>query len=604
MPGQLQVTAETLTPNRLFGGPNCYSTPDFQRPYIWTEANVLQLWDDIKKLADHKESQHFAGTLLLQRVEPSGIIQADNIIDGQQRLTTIQLLLAALHAAYIEAGCIAAADTIHNVFLTNQYGISPDKSHQFYKINHANHQDAEQFRRQISPDSSDQPEPLISGKEALLPSTAAKLPIASPSITDAYQTLRNQIKAYADSPQKLDQLQEAILNRLTFVKVAAQADEPTVYDIFGRLNSAGQHLAPPDMIKAATFARINQLPEAQKLTAQSLWKYSDDPYWRDHQGSGAHARSHLGHLLHYWFNAQSGEYIDYDNDALVKNYRTKIDQEGVIPSLQSLASYAGYYRQIQQNQLLQHAKFNRDFKAAGYETAYTIALFCLAELDPSAHPAALEYLGSYLMRLTLAGAPSASLNRISAAVVGAAAKQLRTNRNQIPPDQAAEIIKAQLLAIKGNLHWPDDQEVHANLTQKPLRPNRNYPILKAIAEYMEGPNSDITLSEQTTLEHIMPKSWTAHWPPPQAPDTERQRRVTIELLGNLTLLNGVANTQISNSNWESKRSIFQGQSRLAINRALSEHPVWDDAAIRVRSGQLAEIACQIWPKPEQNHRLL
>lgn len=149
------------------------------------------------------------------------------------------------------------------------------------------------------------------------------------------------------------------------------------------------------------------------------------------------------------------------------------------------------------------------------------------------------------MRLALAGTHSASMNKIAAQVAGATADQLRKMRGQIPPASQADIIRDQLLNVKGALSWPDNNAVVNHLSQKPLGESRSHPVITAIAEYLQGPNSDAAIHSDATLEHIMPRSWRSHWPLPDHPNAEHSRRDAINTLGNLTLIRTDTNLLIS-----------------------------------------------------------
>ena len=606
MPGDIQIIAQTQTPADLFRGSRCYITPDFQRPYVWGNREIDELWDDIVALTKTQDSRHFTGVVLLQTAARAGYIDCLKVVDGQQRLTTLQLLLSALRTVYADQDSPAKAEAqnIYNLYLCNRDGVPADQSELAYMIRHSNQNDAIAFRHYIhtqttdiqSPDSEDQP--------TLLKPTA-KLPLNySPAISAAHQTLLTKVRHF-NRTQDLGSLRDAILHRVTLAVIQADADEPTVYDMFSRLNSSGSPLSSPDLVKAETFRQIAALPQPDdQAKAKDLWTYSES-YWQEHHGTGSNSRSNLGHLLHHWLCADAGEFIpdSQTSDGIIAAYRKTTQKNGIAERLASLSSYANAYRKIQTSQLDTYPNFTRDFHAAGYNTAYTLALFCLTELHPEARAAALNHLSSYLMRLALAGPPSASLNKITAQVAGATADQLRKMRGQIPPASQADIIRDQLLNIKGTLSWPDDNAVVSHLSQKPLAESRSHPVITAIAEYLQGSDSDAAIHSNATLEHIMPRSWRSHWPLPDHNNAEQTRRDVINMLGNLTLLHGVPNARANNSGWPQKRHVLN-QSDLSINRPLAKLEKWDEDNIRNRSKELAQIACKIWLKPQQGHRLI
>ena len=284
-------------------------------------------------------------------------------------------------------------------------------------------------------------------------------------------------------------------------------------------------------------------------------------------------------------------------------YRNTTARHGIIKSLDILKGYGDAYRKIQARQLDEYSRFVRDFHAAGYNTAYTLALFCLTALHQDARAQALDDLGAYLMRLALTGVSSNGLNKAVAQIAGRTAAELRQRGGQIPPADQANIVRDEMLAIKGILHWPDDHAVIAQLSHKPIATGRAKAVITAIAEQRQGPNSDVSVRPDATLEHIMPVSWRRNWPLPDHDNAQQERKDAIRMLGNLTLLHGVRNAKASNGDWPQKRYAL-AQSDLAINRPLAELEQWDEAAISKRSAELAAVACQIWPKPGPGMTLL
>ena len=130
MAGDIRINAQTQTPAEIFNASRCFATPDFQRPYIWTEKQNDELWHDIIVLAVNTETashRHFTGAILLQDPETPGRISQPKVIDGQQRLTTLHLAITALRAVYAERGHQNEADEIYGLYLYNEYGVPADR---------------------------------------------------------------------------------------------------------------------------------------------------------------------------------------------------------------------------------------------------------------------------------------------------------------------------------------------------------------------------------------------------------------------------------------------------------------------------------------------
>ena len=608
MAGDIRINAQTQTPAEIFNASRCFTTPDFQRPYIWTGNQIDELWHDITALAvrpDAASHRHFAGAILLQDPERPGRISQPKVIDGQQRLTTLQLAIAALRAVYAEQGHQTEADEIYGLYLHNGYGVPTGQPELAFKMEHGCPDDGIAFRHCPQWDN---PPQIQAGpnQQTLLPHMAAAgPPPGSATVNEAYGHLAYLACRCCKDKNSLDATLDALLYGLTLAIIQAKADEPTVYTMFSRLNAAGTPLSTPDKVKAETFSQINQLADpADQAVAKPLWEYTD-LYWRLQEGTGQNQQPHLGHLLHYWLGVRTGQFVTshrQDNQTL-NAYREEIARHGIITSLASLRDYAGAYRMLQTRQPDQHHVFVRDFHISGYSAAFPLALYCLTELHQDARESALADLRSYLMRLALADASSSALNRTAIQVAAAAIKRIHTMGKQIPPHEQAGIIRDELLKISGILRWPDDEAVIRHLIEKPVPGRRAKEILTVIADHLQGSESEVVISEALTLEHIMPVQWQRHWPPPHTPHTPDSRARANQTLGNLTLLHGAANNRASNSGWRQKRDTL-AQSSLAMNRRLAELPRWDEAAIRRRTKELALIACQIWPKPYGTDRMI
>ena len=603
MPGKVHINANTVTPAALFAGPHCYTTPDFQRPYVWTAGKVAALWNDIVALAEGEDDRHFTGVILLQESDKIGDIECHKVIDGQQRLTTLQLLLAALRTVYQERNDPAAARNIYNLYLWNHDGVPPDQENlQYlqYKIHHSYQRDGAAFREYVRSEGVVPVRAKDDDREPYLLPVAGTPAHESPAFTAAYNLLYLKITDYGKNRRSLDNLKQAILNGVTLGVISANADEPTVYAMFSRLNSAGTPLEPPDLIKAETFRQITQLCDCKSARARKLWddNYSD-AYWQERYGSGATDRSNLGHLFHHWLCAQTGDFVTNEdtNDPIMEAYADTTRELGTIRSLEVLERYAASYRAIQTQNLPEHQRFIRDFHIAGYNAAYPLALYCLSELPLEAQSQALAYVGNYLMRLALKGANTSALNKTAASMAHRAADAIRKIASEIPPEHQAESIAAEILGITGTVRCPDDIEIINHLALEPIGITRHRAITQAIVEHMEGANV-----ADPTLEHIMPQQWQQHWPLPDPDDApaETLRNISIEMLGNLTIIPSHENTLASNSKWDDKRQIF-ARSELTINRQLAAWDTWDESAIMERSKELAKIACQIWPKPQPQH---
>ena len=603
----IQISAQTRTAAELFGSPVCYQTPNFQRPYVWKQPQIDELWQDLVDRPGHPEgepptrSQHFTGVILLRNPANTDDISQPEIVDGQQRLTTLQLALAALREVYDERNCHKEAEEIFALYLTNRYGVPENEPELAFKIRHSNRTDGETFRRCIR-HGAKADFPLATGQNLRLDQTDQPDQEPEPGteiISQAYRRLLELIRRDLRSKPELDQARRSILQRATMGQINAAADANTVYIIFSRINAAGTQLNPPDQVKAETFRQISNLNTDRRPIAEADWIYDRDAFWRTETGTAGSRRSHLGHLLHYWLGIRTGQFVvaarDDEDEPLLQHYRAVTDGASIEAVLHSLKQYAKNYRRLTERQDDRHPDFVRDFHIAGYSTAYPLALYCLTELAPEARPQALADVGSYLVRLALTNARSSSLNRLIIQIVKQVNDRIQRTGSQMPAAAQAVFVRETLLHISTAQRWPEDETVIRQLTEQPTDTSRARRLLPVITQRQEGANADVLIPDNLTIEHLMPREWKRYWALP-AGASAQARDLAIHTIGNLTLLHGNANASANNSPWPQKRGLLAA-SGLATNRQLAQLTEWDEAAIRRRSEDLAMIVCQIWPKP-------
>lgn len=243
------VRAVETSLQELLEGAKQYQVPLYQRTYSWQQAQLGRLWDDIIKLAadrsDVPGATHFIGSLVLApspSIGPTGVAQY-LVVDGQQRLTTLSILLIALRDHQAESGDPTHRDRVNEQFLINKWK-------------------SEQQRLKLSPTQADRAAYI-----ACLDST----PDAGGAdrIGSAYRFFRSRLQAVddPDDPADVQRLEDAVVGGLALVSVTAQGDD-NVYRIFESLNNTGLRLSQGDLIRNYLFMR---LPTRAEVVYESLW---------------------------------------------------------------------------------------------------------------------------------------------------------------------------------------------------------------------------------------------------------------------------------------------------------------------------------------------
>lgn len=298
---------ETLirTPQMVFMLPQRLVVPLFQRPYVWNEENQWEpLWNDVARVADrllkrpHERPQpHFLGAVVLQHTQnPVGLIQTRTIIDGQQRLTTLQLLLDALHAELISATAAAPAARIEPLVVNaDPFRSKPED------------------RFKVWPTNRDRPAfNAIMG--AVPPVDYDAVPCRGERMVGAHRYFAEQARQWLslggpDNVQaRAAAIETVVRDLLQMVVIELTADE-NAQEIFETLNARGAQLTAADLIKNFIFQRLQELGTEVEGAYEKHWKEFETAFWETEISLGRlrYPRSSL--FLNQWLIARTGEEV-------------------------------------------------------------------------------------------------------------------------------------------------------------------------------------------------------------------------------------------------------------------------------------------------------
>lgn len=602
--------------------------PLFQRQYVWSREQQWEpLWEDIiRKFTEYLEGRkeapvHFLGAMVLDQKEtPTTHVEKRQVIDGQQRLTTLQLFLAALRDFCRESECEDLAKEIEGFTLNKGMMAEPE---------------VDKFK--VWPTQLDRPQfidALMSGSRAVI---VEKHPLKKrkwarnydprPKMIEAYLFFHDQLRLfYTGTPEepplasetplssRLEECFQALKNALHVVVIDLEpGDDAQV--IFETLNSRGEPLLPADLLRNYVFLRAGRLKENQEALYQQYWSKFDDDFWR-HEVTQGRLRRPRSDLFMQHFLA-SRQMVDIPITHLFVEYRFWIERKQpfktVSEELACLAKQRDDFRRIVEPKkgdiLFPLVTFLESFDV---RTAYPLLLFMMDSGLSDQHWQAISTdLESYLVRRSFLGWSTKAYNRIFLNL----AKYLKKHGPN------PENIRKGLSILSGESSaWPTDaqffdawQNRHAYQT---LNNARIVHILKRLSDAMlTSLNESILIDGHLSVEHILPQNWLEHWPLPdgQKGMTEaelltaepentrasftRKRRSVLQTLGNLTILTQPLNSTVSNSAWSDKKPKLLESSLLPINQRLHAAIVWDEAAIENRGRELFLLAQKLWPGP-------
>ena len=601
--------------------------PLFQRQYVWgLERHWEPLWEDIaRKFTDHMGGRsdgpvHFLGAMVLdQKQTPATHVEKRQIIDGQQRLTTLLIFLSTLRDFCRDQGCEELADECEGFTLNKGMMAAPHEDK--YKV-WPTQLDRPCFIDVVSSGSCSE----LEKRYPLTRRPRARKPDPRPRMIEAYLFFYGRLREFflgaeSDPPaashlplaSRLETCFYTLKSALQVVEIDLEpGDDAQV--IFETLNSRGEPLLPMDLLRNYIFLRAARQREEPEALYRDYWKQFDEGFWRQEvkQGRLVRPRSDL-FMQHFLASRQAVEIpIKY----LFAEYKHWIEHAApfstVTDELSTLARQGRQFRRIlepsKNDPLYSLAVLLDEFDV---RTPYPLLLAMLdsgvGESDWRAMTRALE---SYILRRAICGWTTKNYNRVSLALTRAFCRD------------GATVLKLidQLTGLSGeSAAWPSDAAFSDAWRTRHAYQALNNPkivfILKRINEtYVDSKMESVSVDGPLTVEHILPQYWTANWPlpdgskglaqhelylaSPQDPRTvaTRERERALQTFGNLTVLSRALNSAQSNSAWVAKKPELMRHSLLPINQMLYDVEVWDEQAIAGRGEQLLERALRLWPR--------
>jgi len=606
------METQVRTPQMVFMQPQRLVVPLFQRRYAWNEQNQWQpLWDDVSRLADRvlrqpqdRQYPHFLGAVVLQQVQNvMGTLQTRMIIDGQQRLTTLQLLFDALHAELSAAGAAMSAMRLEPLVVNaSSFCRKPEDRFKVWPTN----RDRAPFAAVMAADP---------------PVNYESLGHAGERIIDAHRFFSNQARNWiaADGPTAIDARSNAIeftVRELLQMVVIDLGQEENAQEIFETLNARGSQLTAADLIKNFIFQRLSESSDGVENAYVKYWHDFESAFWEAETSVGRLRYPRSAIFLNHWLIARTSELV-VASEVFTRFKRYTVDAQ--VPMIQLLAEVAKashVYRDFVEAAQHSRAVSNRmglfAYRTSTLESE-VIKPLVLYLLDPERPEIpneqltkAVAALESWMVRRMLVRATTNGYNRLITELIVFLGSQ-----NRVMTGDAVESFL--LSQTADSSYWPDDEEIRNELRMLPayrrLGRGRLRMVLEAIEDHLRGWRDDRVglggervVRGKYAIEHIMPRKWQMHWPLVDGTHTEVERDALIHTIGNLTLLTTQLNSKVSNGPWlgdTGKRHGLQGHDVLMLNRNLirSAGDNWTDSAIKQRSDDLAKIIVDIWPAP-------
>jgi hypothetical protein len=658
---------------QLFSSPRQYVIPVFQRGYVWTlEKQVAPLWSDIEERAlawlDRQDllktsppsslaplRKHFLGSVVLTPINGAfGRVPAYEVIDGQQRTTTLHLLLLAFAHAVNELGDAQIVQMLSGLVSNSGVFSVEFDSHKVWPTKAG--RDEIRFLDQAL------------GAQAVcaeFPAIEGKVRRERPLMVQAYLYLYQSILAFlagaqTDDPQNAETdstVSDAVIHsvrrenrpRLPVSEQAALSveraqalymaltdavqimtltlegdDDPQV--IFETLNARGEPLLASDLVRNFVFLDAarrefdvgklydkfwqgfdEQRDEKEKVTANRYWRANE------RQGRINHPRIDLFFFHYTVLRCQQETKVGHVFQAFKEWWQLAArDPEA---ELAQMVLTSHYFKELISPEGAGYlAEFARLIKVLDVSTLSPVYLFLRERyaVDDPALKQAIGDLASYLTRRSVCGYTTKGYNRIFLRMLEVISKSGLTS--------PAAALRDYLLGLSGHSTcWPSDREFREHWMQRPvykeLRPSKTAAILRALEVAQRGVMQEtkaVPTTEELTVEHILPQGWegTGHYPLADGEDYRLRRNQILHTFGNLTLLTQNLNSAVSNGPFldrstddgtgtlEGKRTQICRYSLLNLNAYLQDKQNWTENEIAARAEILFGQAIKLWPLPQ------
>ena len=547
--------------------------PIYQRTYSWTEKECRQLWDDIVRCgSSDKIAVHFIGSIVY--VE-SGLSQVTHqapllVIDGQQRLTSVSLLLAALAQAVAEG---EPFDGFSQRKIKNYYLLNPEETGERH------------FKLLLSQTDKATLTALVGDGE--LPQQP------SLRINANFDAFKRWI---GEGKVELATLCRG-LAKLVVVDIALTRDQDNPQLIFESMNSTGKELSQADLIR--NFILMGLEPVLQTKLYEQFWRPMELDFGQEAYGT------HFDGFMRHYLTVMTGEipninavYDAFKGHARISRADFADDQSHIESMVREIREYARHFCAMALG-----SEPDTDLKLAFHdlrELKVDVAYPFLLELYHDYHAdrlskadllASVRLIEAYVFRRAICAIPTNSMN-----------KTFATFTKALKKDRYLESIQAHFLGLPSYRRFPSDDEFRRDFQTRDVY---NFRSRSYWLRRMENfGRKERVLVDEYTIEHLLPQNenLSPKWRDALGEEWQRIQQTWLHTLGNLTLTG--YNSDYSDRSFAEKRDMPDApekglkQSPLKLNQGLGVLETWNEDTIKARAARLAEIGVGVWPAPK------
>jgi len=537
-------------------------SPLFQRLYVWEKKELDQLWDDIDAVLDETDRTRFLGALVLQD-RSSNLAFAPRsywIIDGQQRITTVYLLVCGLAAVSQETGNPAFANEIVRRYLLNQRQRTANQP----KVRPTN-RDLKQFA-----------EVMVQALQQFGPEVLPAFGDENGALTRQYRRIRSELRERfqqndAEYPARLARV---VLEGLQFVEIVLSEDQDP-HQIYDSLNNRGVRLGTIDQVRNEVFQRFGTDFKAAESLFNGKWRSFEDG---------------LKDIDSYFFpfalihrpSTTKGQLFP-----TLKDFWREMNPEQILEQLQE---YVPAFKALTVGEPLE---LSQELKSAiarlqrmpAPSSTYPFAMRVIHEaiagsIEQEMAARALRLIESFLVRRAIAGFEPTGLHAVF--------KELWPQTKGEPEKILSEI------ETNATIQFPDDKQFAEDIRTKPLyrRKLASY-ILREYELDLKG-GDPLPEGVEMNIDHVMPQTLTPEW---LNVISKEDHEKLVDTWANLVPLSGPLNSEKAQKLWGDVRKLFLTETFYKTTKRLADkNETWNKASIESRATELISWATERWPR--------
>lgn len=539
----------------VLGGKVQFQVPIYQRRYEWEEnKQCKRLWDDLLRIGNDEDTEsYFLGSIVCMRVNPNTpplSVQEYLLIDGQQRLATLALLIAALGKA-IKDGYVEIDTTQEKLKNDYLFNISEDGEYRYKQL--LTEHDKETLIR------------LLEGRET--PEDQ------SLNLFNNYQFFKKALQT-----DNLEAVYRGLYKlRMMFITLTEGQENPQL--IFEGINSTGKPLEPVDLIR--NYILMGQKPSFQERLYNDYWRPMERRFGEDYADP-------LSLFIADYIMLKTQKYVRKDD--VYEEFKREVadkDEAALEGSIKEICCYSEYYvcfALLTEKDRELRERFE-SFDALQIRIVFPLVLrlyedYMKKRLQKTEFIEVLRLIENYIVRRIICVGGTKHMRKVFLSLT-----------SKIDKSDYIKSLKKAFAKLTAQARYYSDAEFKEHFCDSKVYDQRGCHYLLYRLENYEHPKEHIPLKD-CTKERIMPQTLTEEWKEELGKNWKEVHEKYLLTIGNLTLTG--SNSELGNRSFKKKKETLR-DSPLSLNRDIIREEQWDEATIINRAKNLSEKALKIWP---------